>query len=482
MQDSQTASVRAGQGARMPEGEPPIDPVALLKGFVALRKLTGMYPAGHPAIEQKLTEVDVTVHRHLQQRPSLELDVIQGHAHLDGVAFRSDRESQADVIRELTDLGIDSIHIRRGVSRQELHALSEWLWQRRDTPEPGPVDDQLAKRQIHHISLGRLVALDTRWRASQWPDAPTGPLDPAYEESLALTAQTFDDVSSGKDLDLVTVGNIVQLLIRKVAGSSAALAQILAVKLYENLTYCHSVNVATLSLLIAKELGFDHAAKSTVAEAALLHDIGKTQIPLEILRKPGALDRRERRLMESHTVLGAQVLAEIDGLLPLTPVAALEHHRSVQGTGYPDLGDRVMPHFLSQIVAVADIYEATTGARSYQDPAMPEEACLILARLAGTKLNTSLVKAFVSAVSFFPIGSVIRTDRAELGIVIRTNRGEPLHPVIALMSAACTRVRGEVDTSVRDACGVYERHVVETLRPPSGFDFVGFLADGGAGL
>ena len=65
-------------------------------------------------------------------------------------------------------------------------------------------------------------------------------------------------------------------------------------KLYENLTYCHSVNVAAFSLLIGRQLGFDAALTGALAEAALLHDIGKTRIPLDVLRKPGALDRRER--------------------------------------------------------------------------------------------------------------------------------------------------------------------------------------------
>ena len=127
-------------------------------------------------------------------------------------------------------------------------------------------------------------------------------------------------------------------------------------------------------------------------------------------------------------------------------------------------------------MSVADIYEAITGARSYQDPAMPEQACLILARLAGTKLNTSIVKAFVSAISFFPIGSVVRTDRDEVGVVIRTTTGEPLHPVIALVNGSNERLPGEVDTSARDESGGYARHVVETLLPPDGLDVTALLA------
>jgi cyclic di-GMP phosphodiesterase len=277
-------------------------------------------------------------------------------------------------------------------------------------------------------------------------------------------------------VNLMTVREIVELLIRKVAGSSAALAQILAVKLYENLTYCHSVNVATLSLLIGRQLGFDANATSALGEAALLHDIGKTRIPLELLRKPGALDKRERKMMESHTTYGAEILVEVEGLRPLTPTVALEHHRSVTGGGYPDLGEQAVPHLMSQIVAVADIYEAMTGARSYQDPATPEQACLVLARLAGTKLNTALVKAFVNAISFFPLGSIVRTDRDELGIVVRTNPSEPLHPVIALLDADYRRLAKEIDTSQRTSAGGYERHVVETLRPTVEIDVRELLA------
>ena len=475
--DNSRSNVRKPQVAPRDEADQPqLDPVALFRGFVSLRRLTGMYPAGHPAIVQKLTEIDETVQRHLIANAVLRLDIIHGDVHLDGVSFRQDNDTQAQIVRELSDLGVDSIHIARGVTRDELQRLSEFLWQLKDTPGVDPMQERLERRNIHHISLGRLLPLDTRWKAQEWPDAPQGPLDPDYAESLAKTEQTFDDVASGKGVNLLTVREIVELLIRKVAGSSAALGQILAVKLYENLTYCHSVNVAALSLLIGRQLGFDAAATSALGEAALLHDIGKTRIPLDVLKKPGALDQRERRLMEAHTIYGAEILVDVDGLRPLTPTVALEHHRSIGGSGYPDFGEAAVPHLMSQIVSVADIYEAITGARSYQEPASPEQACLVLARLAGTKLNTALVKAFVNTIGFFPLGSVVRTDRDEVGVVIRSNPSEPLHPVIALMGAEQRRVGSEIDTSRRNGSGAYERHVVETLRPQAPIDLNEFLA------
>jgi HD-GYP domain-containing protein (c-di-GMP phosphodiesterase class II) len=179
--------------------------------------------------------------------------------------------------------------------------------------------------------------------------------------------------------------------------------------------------------------------------------------------------------MAAHPVLGAELLAQMDGLNPLTPVVALEHHRTVSGSGYPDLGAGVVPHPMSQIVSVADIYEAITGARSYQAPTPPERACLLLARLAGEKLNVALVKAFVSAITFFPIGSLVRTNREELAVVVTTNEDDPLHPTIQLVSETMAPVADPIDTRARDDAGAYERHVVETLQPPSDSAVVGRL-------
>lgn len=455
--------------------EPVLDPLPLLKGLGSLRKLTGMYPPGHPAITQKLGELDAAVQRHLAQASVLRIDVIHGDAHLDGLSFRHDSDVNSRVIQELTSLGIDSIHISRGVTPAELLELSGFLWQLKETSGGPPMAHQLAARGIHHVSLARLVALDTRWRAEGWPDAPKDIYDPAYAESLELTQEMFEQVQEGKELKIDTIRHVVELLIQKVAGSSAALSQILAVKMYENLTYCHSVNVATLSLLIAKQVGFDERTTAAIGEAALLHDIGKTRIPLEVIQKPGALDKRERSLMEAHTTFGAEILVEVDGLRPMTPTVALEHHRGVKGNGYPELGDRE-PHLMSQLVAVADIYEAVTGARTYQQPGLPEQACLVLARLAGGKLNAALVKAFVGTVTFFPVGSVVRTNQGETGVVVATNPHEPLHPVLALVASDFGRLPGTLDTARRDASGAYARHITETLTPPAELDLGEFVA------
>jgi putative nucleotidyltransferase with HDIG domain len=451
------------------------DPFSILKGFATLRRLAGTYPPGHPMIAQRLRELDESVQSHLQSSGDVRIDVIQGEVLLNDVSFGRASAQNAHTVRELTELGIDSLHIREGVDVDELRSAAEFLWHLGTDDSTDPLEIQLAQRQVVHVNFGRLVPLDTRWRSQQWPDAPTTPLDPDYAQSLVMAQEAFQNVSAGRALEPLKVRDLVQLLIYKVARSNAALGGILAVKLYENLTYCHSVNVALLSLILGRQMRFDETTIAALVEAALLHDIGKTRVPLEIVKKPGALDKRERKMIEAHTTFGAEILVQTDGLLPLTPIVALEHHRSAKGGGYPDLGDAV-PHIMSQIVSVADIYEALTGARSYQAPTMPERACLILARLAGDKLNTALVKAFVNAITFFPIGSVVRTSRDEVAVVVDINRSDPLHPVISPIVNGGKRSAHRIDTSTRDASGAYERHILQTERPPEELDMTEFLA------
>ena len=449
-----------------------LDPLAVLRGLASLRRLAGSYPAGHPMIAQKLKELDEVIGGLLRAGSPVRIDVIRGDVFLDGVTSASEGQANQQLLAQLSALGIDSIHIHEGVQREEMLAVAEFLWQYTESTDS--MSTQLAARNVQHISLGRLLPLDTKWRMQKWADAPTGPLDPDYAESLMMAQKTWEDTAYGKPIDVVTVRDLVQLLIYNVARSNAALGQILAVKQYENLTYCHSVNVAMLSLLLGKQVGLDEPTLAALVEAALLHDVGKTQIPLDIVRKPGALDKSERRMIEAHTTLGAEILIQSEGLQPLTPTVALEHHRGVKGTGYPDLGEAI-PHPMSQIVSVADIYEAITGARTYQAPTPPEKACLIMARMAGEKLNTGLVKKFVNTITFFPVGSLVRTNRNELGLVVETNRREPLHPVLSLVDEETYRPAGRVDTAERESGGGYARHITQSMPAPDGLYLGDFL-------
>lgn len=442
------------------------DGLSALTDFLALRRLAGLYPDGHPLVSERLAALVASLEPLLERHGVVCIEVIRDQPHVNGVVERRPERAHALALSEMVALGVDSIHFERGIGADELLAAARFLWQQ-DGIGGGPsVAQELARRGVRHVSVGRLVPLDTRWRARHWPDGPMGTLDPAYEEALVRAQETFDGASSGRGIDAGSVQETVQLLIHRVARSSAAMGHITAVKQYENLTWCHSVNVAMLSLLLGRTVGLDGATALTLVEAALLHDIGKTRVPLEVVAKPGALDRHERRQIEAHAAFGGEILAATEGLAALTPTVALEHHRSILGRGYPDLGDGVVPHAMSQIVSVADVYEALTGARAYKDPTPPERACAILARLAGEHLNPALVKAFIGTMTFFPVGSFVRTNREEVAVVLRTNPASPIRPVLAILRDDLGTITEEVDLADPGRAGA--RHIVETIPPPAG--------------
>jgi putative nucleotidyltransferase with HDIG domain len=457
----------ARSGVPQADAAQPTNAASLLRGLVWLRRLVGQYPAGHPLIKERLATLHAQLLRELGASPDLRLDVLGDALLVNGAPATTD-PSAAHGTDELDAIGIHSVRFHAGVRPEELLAVAEFLWQFDGRADGGTVAAELARRDVRHISLARIVPLDTRWYARQWPDSPQGRLDPDYEEALQRAQHAFSNVASGNGLDPAWLRDLVHLLTERVARSDVALGHVLAMKQYENLTYAHSVNVAMLSLLIGRKLGLDDATLGSLVEGALLHDIGKTRVSLDVLRKPGILTASERRHIEMHAKWGAEILAELDGLAPLTPTLALEHHRTCRGGGYPDLGDGVIPHAVSQILSVADTYEAVTGARPYRNSTPPERACLILARASGEQLNAAIVKAFVQTITFFPIGSFVRTSRGEVGVVTRTAESDPLHPIVAVLDADLDGVRAVVDTRERDSGGAYERHIVETLAPPPG--------------
>ena len=445
------------------------DPIAAMKAFIALVRSTGLYPSGHPVVEQALQSLEDVVRPHLDAHGQMRLEVIGGDAHVDAQPFRQESDAHGQVVRDFQSIGLDSVHLTAGVTPEELSALAVFLV-RHEASDDEPVSAALATRGVTHVTLGRLLPLDTRWQTREWPERPAGPLDPDYAEALRLAEEALGGFGEGRLPEARAIRDLLQLLVAKVAQSQAALGQILAVKQYENHTYCHSVNVAILSLLLGRQVGLDDTTIAALVEGALLHDVGKTRVPIAIIKKPSALSKRERRVIERHPSIGAAILTRTPTLGPLTPTIALEHHRTWQGGGgYPDLGS-ARPHVLSQMVMIADTYEAATGARSYRPPLLPEEACLILARLSGERLNPALVRAFCSAVTFFPLGSLVRTTLDEVGVVVRTSADDPLHPVIAPVDGLNpSRVRpGEIDTRERGANGDYVRHIAETLRPVTG--------------
>jgi len=441
-------------------------PLAVLKAFTALRRSMSLYPAGHAVIDQSAEELQRAVARGLNANGRLRFDIIGGTAHVDGYPFRIESQANRELIEELEQVGVDCLQIEEGVDSEQLVAAARLINEVRERND-GPISlrQELAERGVTGVSMSKLLPVGMhRGSAESAPALPPAPRDSGYAEALESARETVGSIFEGGSPDAEAVRGLLDRLGDQIVDRKSALAEILAVKRYENHTYYHSVNVASLSVLLGRRLGLSAEILEVLAEGALLHDIGKRSIPTEIINKPGPLNRREWRIVQRHPALGAEMLVTNSGFSPLSATIALEHHRNFGGAGYPDLGE-TKPHLMSQIVSVTDTYEALTGARTYRAPLIPDEACLILASMAGDKLNPALVRAFVSLVTFFPLGSVVRTSEGEVGVVVDTAEREPLHPTIFTIEhpQMSARSGARINTAERNGSGAYLRHIVEAL-------------------
>ena len=146
-------------------------------------------------------------------------------------------------------------------------------------------------------------------------------------------------------------------------------------------TYGHSERVAAYAVAIAEALALDPVDVTTVRVGASLHDIGKVRIPPTILNKPGKLTPEEFDIIKKHPEWGLEILEDLEFPWLIKPIIRW-HHEKLDGTGYPDglAGDEIPLH--AQIVCVADVFDAMTSARSYQDPVPPGEAVAKMRKLA----------------------------------------------------------------------------------------------------
>jgi len=221
-----------------------------------------------------------------------------------------------------------------------------------------------------------------------------------------------------------TLGQVVAAVTHDISG----LIHIHDLKSYDEYTYHHSLSVALLSIATGQVLGLNPQELLRLGKCALLHDVGKQTIPLEITNKKGKLTKEEYALMKAHPINGARDLkAKAIGDVELWS-GVMFHHEKYDGSGYPrGLKSKEIPLF-ARIVSVADVYDAVTSYRSYRNPMTPADAYELLCCEVGKSFEFEILKAFAERLSLYPIGTALELSDGRRVVV--TNTGNVLRPVV----------------------------------------------------
>lgn len=274
--------------------------------------------------------------------------------------------------------------------------------------------------------------------------------------------------------NLLTTRRMIQTLFDHIVENVPFLYGMTSIKNHDEYTLNHSLNVCILALGLGRRLGLERKELVELGLSAFFHDVGKLDIPLEILNKPGKLDENERQVIETHPYKGVQKLLQLPQMkgLPLQALhVAMEHHCREDERGYPRYRKKKNISLFSKIVKIVDYYDAITTSRPYRKKTFtPAEAVNLMMDKAGKEFDPILLKVFASMVTACPVGTLVLLDTGEMGVVYET-KTEPtlfLRPKVKLITdAQGHKLDGPVvDLAEKDEeAKTYRRSIVKVLNP-----------------
>lgn len=218
-------------------------------------------------------------------------------------------------------------------------------------------------------------------------------------------------------------------LMKAIMENDAIAVDIDALKVSDEYTFKHSVDVATMAMIIARKYGLSDREVYEIGIAGLLHDVGKSKIPNEILNKPAKLTDEEFKIMKQHALYGYGILREKKDISESIRMGVLQHHEKINGKGYPlGVGAGQICTY-ARILSVADIYDALVTERPYKKGFSKRDAVEIIMSMTD-ELDITAMKSFLGSVILYPVNSVVQLSNGESAMVVENNPDYILRPKV----------------------------------------------------
>lgn len=253
-----------------------------------------------------------------------------------------------------------------------------------------------------------------------------------YRETTTVVRNLMSSTRSGKQVDVASLDPLAERMVQSAFRNPHALSGISRIKTKDEYTFMHCVGVSALMVTFAREIDLPEQQIHDVAIGGLVHDIGKSLVPQNVLNKPDRLNQQEFAQMRDHVTFSRQLLQGLPGISQAALDVALLHHERMDGTGYPLGKDGASISLIGRMSAIVDVYDALTSVRVYKNAWEPTLAMKKLVEWSPDHFDDALVQRFVRCIGIYPVGATVALESGRVGIVI--DQGEKLiEPVVRIV-------------------------------------------------
>jgi putative nucleotidyltransferase with HDIG domain len=416
----------------------------LLRRFAAALRAAQLYAPGHPLVARNVVAFANIVDQIFAEMPTVVMALVADEVVVGNLPMTRGAAALGDLFAKLKARGIERVSIDKGATVEELVAAIGTLSRRLQS---GADPNDSAWPDFPHVRVG-LVRVEPRTRTTLTDMAAVRAL---YSRASTGSRTVWESAASEGVAEATEARAVVDELAQAVSQNRHSLSALTNLRGADEYTFTHMVNVSILAMVQARGLGIDGTLLREIGVAGLMHDIGKTRTPLEILQKPGRLDHDEMTVMRRHVVDGAEILSKTRDLTPLAAVVAFEHHLRLDGSGYPAGVVRPSLNLATMLCTIADVYDAMRSKRQYQGAFAAERILAVLKHGEGKEFEPNLVRRFVQLMGLYPAGSLVTLNTGECAVVMRPHEADPHRPrVRVVFDANGQRVASPYDVNLWD--------------------------------
>jgi HD-GYP domain-containing protein (c-di-GMP phosphodiesterase class II) len=288
------------------------------------------------------------------------------------------------------------------------------------------------------------------------------------EEAISTLDVFFHQMESPSPQHLVDIRNVVSTLLDGLLEHQAAMVALIQMRRFDANLATHGVDTGVLAMAIGQEFGCHPSQLKLLGLAAMVHDIGQLRLPLNFLRQIQPYSSQDHKLIQAHCDMGKAIINQFHDFPEESKRMVLQHHERLDGSGYPK---GIMGHDLSeltQILSIADTYDAQVSGRCSQPPVPPARAVseLYRAAIAGQYAST-FVQQLIHLLGVYPIGSLVQLNTGEQAVVVWVHSHSRLTPTIKLLNNASGKPYEEqeiIDLSSQTSNGP-SRSIQESIDP-----------------